>query len=110
MKFLLTGLLLNFFCLALRAQDSTATAKPAAPLPFREYRMFIPERAIEIREIGYGKSVEPLHGKLAPDGRSVLLRNYRHRESVRVVVVLSSGAVREYSVSPCFIDPVIEAL
>ena len=110
MKYLLTGMLLSSFLLAARAQDSTGTVRPAAPLPFREYRLFVPERAIEIREIEYGKSEDPLHGKLAPDGKSVLLRNYRHRESVRVVVVLWSGEIREYTVSPCFIDPVIEAL
>jgi hypothetical protein len=99
-----------FFILATSclAQQDTSI-HPPAPV-FKEYRFNLPEKAIEIKSIELEKTREPLHGKLSPDGNSILLRNYQKGQSVRVKVVLANGKTEEYVKSPCYIDPVLEAL
>ena len=106
-------LLLLFFSAAfageVRSQviaDSTEHALPA----FKEYRFPLPEKAIDIIFIEHEKSKVPIHGKLAPDGKSVILRNYQPGQPVRVKAMLENGRTEEFVKSPCFIDPVIQAL
>ena len=109
-----TAGLIVFFFLAVSklvpAQSVPDTASHSPAPVFKEYRFVLPEKAIEIKWIEYEKSKVPMNGKLAPDGNSILLRNYQTGQPVRVKVVLANGKSEEYVKSPCFIDPVIEAL
>ena len=80
------------------------------PPSFKEFRFSLPEKAIEIKWIEYEKTKVPMHGKLAPDGNSIIIRNYQPGQPLRVMVILLSGKIVEYIKSPCFIDPVTEVL
>ena len=92
------------------AQGQVDTSLHAIPPSFKEYQFSLPEKAIEIKWIEYEKTKVPMHGKLSPDGRSILIRNYQTGQPLRVKAVLENGKTEEYVKSPCFIDPVIDAL
>lgn len=111
MKFriILFVILCNSF-LSLIAQPSIDSTFHKFVPSFKEYQFSLPERALDIEWIEYDKDKVRLHGKLSPDGKSIILRNYQNGQMVRVKVLLPNGKKEEYVKSPCFIDPVIDAL
>jgi len=92
------------------AQVFSDSSQHAPPPVFKEYRFTLPEKVIDIIWIEYEKSKVPMHGKLAPDGKSILIRNYEPGQPLRVKAMLENGKTEEYVKSPCFIDPVIDVL
>jgi hypothetical protein len=109
-KTLIAFVLFIFSALSLFAQPTADSALQKSTPIYREYQFSLPEPAKQIELIEYEKDNVPLHGKLSPDGKIIFIRNYKTGQMVRAKVLLQSGRTEEYIKSPCFIDPVIEAL
>jgi hypothetical protein len=109
-KTIFASALFIFSALSLVAQPNPDSALKKSPPLYREYQFSLPEPAKQIELIEYEKDKVPLHGKLSPDGKIIYIRNYKTGQMVRAKVLLQTGKTEEYIKSPCFIDPVIEAL
>ncbi len=77
---------------------------------FRFHQIYLTEPVRSLEDISYDKSDYPINGRLSPDGKRVIISNYREKERVKVKVILENGETKEYIKSPCFIDPVAPAI
>lgn len=77
------------------------------PDALRQYQFQLEEPVEKIDNLRYDKTGEPLKGTLSPDGKRVLMDNYKKGQRVKFDVVYPDGRVEELSKSPCYIDPVV---
>lgn len=76
------------------------------PDQFRQYQFQLAEPVQSIEKLRYEKSDEPIKGLLSPDGKRVIMENYKKGQRVKLDVIYSNGRKEEISKSPCYIDPV----
>lgn len=76
------------------------------PGTVRQYQFHLEEPLERIENLRYDQSGEPLKGTLSPDGKRVVLDNYRKGQRVRFNAVFPDGRTEELGKSPCFIDPI----
>jgi hypothetical protein len=76
------------------------------PGSVRQYQFHLDEPAERIENLRYDQSGEPLKGTLSPDGKRVVLDNYKKGQRIRFNAVFSDGRNEEIGKSPCFIDPI----
>lgn len=76
------------------------------PDQLRQYQFQLEEPVRSIENLRYEKSGEPIKGTLSPDGKKVVMDNYKKGQRVKVGIVFPDGRKEEVSKSPCFIDPV----
>ena len=74
------------------------------------YQIHLTKPAKEIRLLMYEKNFLPIHGKLSDDRKSIIMNEYEQGSKVHVRVIYEDGTTDEFVRSPCYIDPVIEAL
>lgn len=108
---LLSGLL-GFSSLVYAQGESPAPAQPdAAPLSYPNtpqlYQLYLESPAQKVLKLEYIEGNEPIDFELDREGKTVYLRSYYKRGSVRLSVEDPSGKVIELTRSPCYIDPVI---
>lgn len=77
---------------------------------YEYYQFYLTEPAIKIMEIQYDKDCTPIKGKLSEDGKTVFVKDYLEHSRIYFKFLKADGKVDEVSKSPCFIDPVINAL
>ncbi|MBL7924415.1 MAG: hypothetical protein JNL88_09460 [Bacteroidia bacterium] len=97
--------LLVFACSRLQGQTLKQDSM-FVPDQLRQYQFQLEEPAESIENLRYEKSGEPIKGQLSPDGKKVVMDNYKKGQRVKFGVVYSNGKTEELSKSPCFIDPV----
>ena len=74
------------------------------------YEIHLKQPAKEIRLLMYEKNFLPVHGRLSDDHKSIIMTDYDQGSRVHVRVIYEDGTADEFVRSPCYIDPVIEAL
>ncbi len=74
------------------------------------YEIHLKQPAKEIRLLMYERNFLPVHGKLSDDHKSIIMDDYQVGSKVHVRVIYEDGTADEFVRSPCYIDPVIEAL
>lgn len=58
----------------------------------------------------YEKNFLPIRGRLSEDKKEIIMDEYEKGNKVHVKVIYEDGTAEEFVRSPCYIDPVIEAL
>jgi hypothetical protein len=86
------------------ASDSVLSSK------IHGYQIHLKQPAKEIRLLMYEKTFLPVHGRLSEDRKSIIMDDYEKGSRVHVRVIYEDGTADEFVRSPCYIDPVIEAL
>jgi len=76
------------------------------PDQLRQFQFQLEEPVQSIEKLRYEKSEEPIKGTLSPDGKRVIMENYKKGQRVKLEVLFPDGRREEVSKSPCFIDPV----
>jgi len=76
------------------------------PGAVRQYQFHLDEPVERIENLRYDQSGEPLKGTLSPDGKRVVLDNYKKGQRIRFNAVFPDGRTEELGKSPCFIDPI----
>ena len=76
------------------------------PDQLRQYQFQLEEPVQSIEKLRYEKSEEPIKGTLSPDGKRVIMENYKKGQRVKLDAIYPDGRRVEVSKSPCFIDPV----
>ena len=76
------------------------------PGAVRQYQFHLEEPLERIENLRYDQSGEPLKGTLSPDGKRVVLDNYKKGQRIRFNAVFPDGRTEEVGKSPCFIDPI----
>lgn len=88
-----------------------ATAQYNHPVaPFEYHRFYLKDAASELLELKYENSCEPADGHLLPDGKSVIIKNYKPHQRIYVRLRNQDGIITEVIQSPCYIDPVVGEL
>ncbi len=72
----------------------------------RQYQFQLEGPVQSIENLRYEKSGELIKGTLSPDGKRVLMENYKKGQRVKCNLVFPDGRKEELIKSPCFIDPV----
>ncbi len=104
-KLLLSGLILSFFCTKASGQ-SLGKDSLFIPDQLRQYQFQLEEPVQSIQNLRYEKSNEEIKGILTPDGKRVIMENYKKGQKVKLDLIHSDGRKETISKSPCFIDPV----
>ncbi len=99
-KYVLIFLFLLFRPAVMNAQSTI----PATGYEY--YRFYLKIPATELIELKYDSTGEPSEGYLHPDGKSVLIKNYRPNSRMFVRLRHADGTISEFIQSPCYIDPV----
>ena len=86
------------------AKDSLLTNK------IHGYQIYLKKPAKEIRLLMYEKNFLPVQGRLSDDHKAIIMNGYEQGSKVHVKVIYEDGTADEFVKSPCYIDPVIEAL
>ncbi len=76
------------------------------PGAVRQFQFHLEEPVDRIENLRYDQSGEPLKGTLSPDGKRVVLDNYKKGQRIRFNAVFPDGRTEELGKSPCFIDPI----
>lgn len=76
------------------------------PEQFRQFQFQLAEPVESIDQLRYDQSGEPIKGNLSPDGKRVIMENYKKGQRIRVTLIYGGGRTEELTKSPCFIDPV----
>ena len=77
---------------------------------FELYQFYLTEPAIKILEIQYDKDCTPVKGKLSEDGKTVFIEEYLEHSRIYFKFLKADGKIEDMTKSPCFIDPVVNAL
>ena len=78
--------------------------------PKWDYQIYMPQNTKEVKEVTelyYTSTHQPVNGKLAPNGKTIIIKNYEPKTPVHVKVIYLDGSVEEFTSTSCFIDPVI---
>ncbi len=102
-------LLFNFSKVFSQNSDLNKTTKEDEP-KFEEYQFYLKDPAIKILDIKYDKDCTPVNGKLSEDGKTVFINEYKDHSRIYFKFLKADGKVEELTKSPCFIDPVVNAL
>lgn len=104
-----TTLLLVLLTFVLVRADAQSLRQDTLFVPdqLRQYQFQLEEPVEKIENLRYEKSGEPIKGTLSPDGKRVVMDNYKKGQRVKMNVTYSDGRREEVAKSPCFIDPVI---
>lgn len=102
----LTLLLIFFFAVTAGFSQTLKQDSLFVPDQFRQYQFQFENPVKSIENLRYEKSGEPIKGKLSPDGKRVVMDNYKKGQRVKLNVTQLDGKVEEVTKSPCFIDPV----
>ena len=97
--------MLSLTGLPLMAQ-SLKTDSIFVPGKLRQYQFQLEHPVESIEELRYEQSGEPINGTLSPDGRRVVMDNYKKGQRVKLTVTYTDGRKEEVSKSSCYIDPV----
>jgi hypothetical protein len=74
------------------------------------HQFYLKEPAIKILDIKYDNDCTPVQGKLSEDGKTVFINEYKEHSRIYFKFLKADGKVEEVTKSPCFIDPVVNAL
>jgi hypothetical protein len=77
---------------------------------FELHQFYLNDPAIKILDIQYNNDCTPVNGRLSEDGKTVFIKEYKEHTGVYLKFLKADGKVEELSKSPCFIDPVVNAL
>ncbi|HMS50995.1 MAG: hypothetical protein IPI59_07730 [Sphingobacteriales bacterium] len=97
---------------ALPTKNEMLPNKQVAPahnptnFPDLEYQIYLDSPALKIDSLRYAKDQTPILGKLSPDGKRIIMRNYQGGR-VNVYVFFENGRHQSLTKSQCVIDPVI---
>jgi len=86
--------------------QSLKTDSIFVPGKLRQYQFQLDESVESIDQLRYDQSGEPINGKLSPDGRRVVMDNYKKGQRVKLTVTYADGRSEEVTKSSCYIDPV----
>jgi len=81
---------------------------PPAPAPVGQpeyYQIFLDEPAREIQRAIYKSNGKRIRSELSDDGTTIILRDYKGRSTVKVLVVYKDGRVEEIVKPSCHIVP-----
>ena len=84
-----------------------AQSQNAYTPPKWDYQIYLKQPAIEIKELQYNKDCSPVKGSLAPDGKTIIIKDYEKGKQVYVKVTYEDGTTEEFTRSSCYIDPLI---
>ena len=76
------------------------------PGSVKQYQFNLEKPAVDVQELRYEQSGDPIKGGLTRDGARVIMDNYKKGQRVKAKVIYADGTSEEISRSPCFIDPV----
>ena len=76
------------------------------PNALKQYQFNLEKPAVDIQNLRYEESGEPIRGKLSTDGKRVLMDNYKKGQRVKFEAIYSDGTKEEVKKSSCYIDPV----
>jgi hypothetical protein len=108
MKFQICLFYMLFTCASVFAQQGNQQEDPFHDKDGNTWhQLFLDFKAEEILELNYLNSTQPVEGELAPDGLSILIKNYPGDQAVKAVLKLPDGESKEVSKGKCFIDPVL---
>jgi hypothetical protein len=112
-KWSVCGFLLISIFLFLKTESSFAQNPATDSLLAKRihgYQIHLKQPGKEIRLLMYEKNFLPVHGRLSDDHNSIIMDNYEHGNKVHVKIIYEDGTTDEFVRSPCYIDPVINAL
>jgi hypothetical protein len=101
--------LLSLFLMISVKSGSAQTLKSDSlfiPGVVKQYQFNLDKPAIQVDDIRYEQSGDPIKGGLTRDGGRVIMDNYKKGQRVKAKVTYADGTTEEISRSPCFIDPV----
>jgi len=102
-----------FFLLLFAGAGTTVQAQSLrqdtlfVPDQLRQFQFQLEQEAEKIEELRYDKTGEPIKGTLSPDGKRVVMDNYKKGQRVKFKATYPDGRTEELTKSPCFIDPVL---
>ncbi|MEP7169659.1 MAG: hypothetical protein ABI855_09850 [Bacteroidota bacterium] len=102
-------LLLNVLKLFAQNQGIKKDEKLDEP-KFELHQFYLKDPAIKIMEIQYDNDCTPVNGKLSEDGKIIFIKDYTEHSRIYFKFLKADGKVEEITKSPCFIDPVVNAL
>jgi|GEM_PF-1385408 len=105
----LSFLILNFSKLFAQNPEIKKDEKQDDP-KFELHQFYLNDPAIKILDIKYNNDCTPANGRLSEDGKTVFIKEYRDHTGVYLKFLKADGKVEEITKSPCFIDPVVNAL
>jgi hypothetical protein len=76
------------------------------PGSVKQYQFNLSKPAIDVQELRYDQSGDPIKGGLTRDGARVIMDNYKKGQRVKAKVTYADGTTEEITQSPCYIDPV----
>ncbi|MEO5570717.1 MAG: hypothetical protein ABIT08_00220, partial [Bacteroidia bacterium] len=77
---------------------------------FELHQFYLKDPGIKILDIQYDNDCTPVNGKLSEDGKTVFVKEYKEHSRIYLKFLKADGKVDEVTKSPCFIDPVVNAL
>ncbi|MEP7264206.1 MAG: hypothetical protein ABI772_06905 [Bacteroidota bacterium] len=72
----------------------------------KQYQFNLDKPALQIDDLKYEQSGDPIKGGLTRDGGRVIMDNYKKGQRVKARVTYADGTSEEITRSPCYIDPV----
>lgn len=76
------------------------------PGTVKQYQFNLDKPALEINDLKYEQSGDPIKGGLTRDGGRVIMDNYKKGQRIKAKVTYADGTSEEITRSPCYIDPV----
>ncbi|HKR03377.1 MAG TPA: hypothetical protein VJY62_01975 [Bacteroidia bacterium] len=89
--------------------DLKKDEKPEEP-KYELHQFYLKDPAIKILDIQYDNDCTPVKGKLSEDGKTVFIKDYTEHSRIYLKFLKADGKAEEITKSPCFIDPVVNAL
>lgn len=77
---------------------------------YEEYQFYLKDPAIKILDIQIDNDCSPVRGKLSENGKTVFIKDYKEHSRIYIKFLKADAKVEELTKSPCFIDPVVNAL
>ena len=76
------------------------------PSTVKQYQFQLEKPAMQIENLRYDESGEPIRGRLSTDGTRIIMDNYKKGMRVKYEVIYADGTREELKKSSCYIDPV----
>ena len=110
-KIIILSIVLLFSVSKISAQNPDLKKDEKQDEPkFELHQFYLKDPAIKILDIKYDNDCTPVNGKLSEDGKTVFIKDYTEHSRIYFKFLKGDGKVEEITKSPCFIDPVVNAL
>jgi hypothetical protein len=103
---MLRAVLIGFFLLLIACACQAQTDSTGYN-PNWDYQIYLKQPAKEIKELLYDNTCAPANGKIADDGKTIVIKDYQKKARIYVKVIYTDGTEDEFVRSSCFIDPVL---